>query len=351
MTRARLLFFSFALAVLSLAFVEGFLHVVYFVKRGAPIWQTSRAEFSVRDFTELTDDERVFTARPNIELGLNSFDENRFRRGDNEYLTFPEQVVFLGDSVPFGMGSRAEDSVPSAMFRALQSSGNSKLGVINAALPSYSLRQSISRYRKEVAGRWATRAVILQVYDPATQFAMFGQNWSLDDNWANQNAKLSRIKDKKEGGVRSVFRFSSLYFLYRTIKPGKGDPKLHFRLRRDDEASAARFSSEVRSELTGFLDELRKTGTILFLLPIVHVNEENLSPGLRLTTGLMNEIFSKFAADHPDVTFIDHRPALASRDRQDIFIDDAGHLTRLGAELEAGAILRALSNQRNLLAP
>ncbi|MBF0355140.1 MAG: SGNH/GDSL hydrolase family protein [Alphaproteobacteria bacterium] len=351
MTRARLLLFSFALALLSLAFVEVFLHVVYFAKRGAPIWQTSRAEFAVRDFTELTEDERVFTARASIEQSFISFDENRFRRGDNDYLHFPEQIVFLGDSVPFGMGARAEDSVPSALFRALHSGGNSRLGVINAALPSYSLRQSIARYRKEVAGRWATRAVILQVYDPATQFAMFGQSWSLDDNWANQNAKLSRIKDKKEGGVRSLFRFSSLYFLYRTIKPGKGDPRLHFRLRRDDEASAARFSNEVRLELSGFLDELRKTGTYLFLLPIVHVNEESLSPGLRLTTGLMNEIFAKFAADHPDVTFIDHRPALASHNKQDIFIDDAGHLTRLGAELQAGAILRALSSQRSLLAP
>jgi hypothetical protein len=338
-SKTRYLIFTLILAAFSVVFIELVLHAAYGIKRGVPIWKTAREEFSVRDYTVLTGDARVFTARKGADPGPLNFDANGFRHSDGHQEAQNGQIVFLGDSVPFGMGLKAEQTVPSALARRLE---GRKLGVINAALPSYSLRQAISRFRMEIAGRWKVRAVILQVYDPATQFAMFGRQWSLDDNWANQDAKLARIKDRKEGGIRSLLRYSAIYHLYRSLKPGKGDPRLSFRLSQDDAQAIAFFKQQVTGELAGFLEELRASQARLFLLPIAHSNPQTLTPGLKLSTETLNAIYADFAQINPDAILIDQRPSLALRPREEMFIDDSGHLSPEGAEVQADVIAAAL---------
>ena len=59
--------------------------------------------------------------------------------------TYSSKVIFLGDSVPFGWGVNYEDSIPGAFEKI-----NKKFTVINAAVPSYTIKQSVDKFIEEL---------------------------------------------------------------------------------------------------------------------------------------------------------------------------------------------------------
>ena len=81
--------------------------------------------FQIRNFTEKTNDKRIFTLRKNFSKNINkqwsvisSNERLRISKYDDKtsnYLSesnLDEKILFNGDSVPFGWGVNAEESLP-----------------------------------------------------------------------------------------------------------------------------------------------------------------------------------------------------------------------------------------------
>ena len=110
--------------------------------------------FNIRLFTEKTGDDRLYTLKKNFfsketEIdGIKKKDweiytsEDRFRIGKNSKINMKkDKFIFIGDSVPFGWGLNYNETLP-FFFQEI----NSDLTVLNGAIPSYSLNQSVERF-------------------------------------------------------------------------------------------------------------------------------------------------------------------------------------------------------------
>ena len=184
---------------------------MYELAKGKFVWQ--REEFFIRDYEQLVNDERYVTAKPNYRNANYQdgtapwdieIDSSGFRAGSNRVSKGGPNIVFIGDSVPFGYGIGSQDTVPSKLQDILVQRLDSR-GVINAAFPSYSLDQAVHRYKYEIAGRYDIEVVILQNYYPASQFAMLGRDWDVSKNWVTYHEGKSTF---------SFLRYSALWHLF-----------------------------------------------------------------------------------------------------------------------------------------
>jgi hypothetical protein len=117
-------------------------HVYYRVRKGKFLWNTAGAflVFQVRPLATFVDDARVVTLKKSFQFEDVKTDANGFRTTVGSYEGKARNVVFIGDSVPFGWGVPDELSVPSHFGRLLEKDAKTHIGVINAAVPSYSIR-------------------------------------------------------------------------------------------------------------------------------------------------------------------------------------------------------------------
>ena len=81
----------------------------------------------------LKEDISIFTDINRLRVREEAFNHNL---NDNS-----NKIIFLGDSVPFGWGVNYEDSIPGAFEKI-----NKKFTVINAAVPSYTIKQSVDKF-------------------------------------------------------------------------------------------------------------------------------------------------------------------------------------------------------------
>lgn len=342
-------------AVLALLVCEVFGHLAIRAVTGSFLWQArAREHFQIRGFARRVDDDRVFTAIPGFSGGGGNgwdiaFDEAGFRR-TVAAAGGSARVVFIGDSVPFGWGVGDAQSVPS-WFAALTSGMHLPVGeVINAALPSYSLHQAISRYDIEVAPKVNAGLVVLQIYDPATQFSLFGREWRPEDNWSTQNQKLERIRYKRTGLARAL-DYSSIAFAYRLVVPKNGrDPRLTHALDPADHATIEAFETRVSSELRAFAGRLAQQGSHLIVLPVVPNNPTALPKRLAVATAALNRGLRAGVDGVANAAFVDVAPALYAAAMDRVFIDDCCHLSPDGARIEAELVIAA-AVERQMLAP
>ena len=112
--------------------------------------------FILHDYTERTNDERLVTLKKNQDVyyknenmsvitssyrtRISSKEKNLKNIDDRDHI----KILFLGDSVPFGYGVDAENSIP-----YLFQKNNNNYIAINGAIPSYSLAQSVARFKIE----------------------------------------------------------------------------------------------------------------------------------------------------------------------------------------------------------
>ena len=210
--------------LLSILFVELSGEMLYRVLKGKFMWkdynQYDLSVFNIRPFTEFVEDDRLVTNKKNFSTKIYGWevktDAYGFRVGTNEYSKKNFNIIFLGDSVPFGWGGSGEQNVPSKFYNLIKDKYSTKYGVINAAIPSYSLYQAIMRYRYEIYGKFPVKYVILQIYDPATQFVIWGKNWNEKICFTSKNTLLF-FKDIANSRCRLQYFLCRYSFIYRSI--------------------------------------------------------------------------------------------------------------------------------------
>lgn len=307
----------------------------------------AKEEFNVRAFTERTGDARGVTLKQNVTIEV-ADGPARWTVVTGAARTrippdFTARAVtgstrplflFLGDSVPFGWGVAAEDSLP-GRFAALADS----VQVINAAIPSYSLAQTVLRYEQEFAQLPGQKFVYLQVYDPVSQYVVFGQDWQETDNWTNYPARLAevhslfgRAKWLKTSHLlelidRAYFQFSS-----------RGS-------RARSAASDDRFASHVIRELDQFAALTSRSGARVIVAPATISMRRRLASedphGAVLE--LFNSTLKQQAAKHGWL-YLDTLSLLDAPDNSD-FVDRCCHLSRQGAEKVAHQLAALLSKE------
>ncbi|MDD5751753.1 MAG: hypothetical protein PHS73_04520 [Candidatus Peribacteraceae bacterium] len=313
-------------------------HIIYRVRDGRWLWQQNPVEvFSIRTFTEFVPDDRVITNRKAIvsqEYGY-AFDQNRFRVALNDYSQESPNIVFLGDSVPFGWAVVLEEILPSHFYALLQHSPNRDIGVINAAIPSYSLHQSLYRYKTEIHGTFPVHTVILQILDPANQLASYGKAWETRLN-ATINPRTTVLFTLARN---PLYRFSSVFH---TVLLASGAALLtNESLDIHDSETKAYFTTANTNDLLSLLQLVREDGGALVLLPVnptesykIRLQEGSVDPYFHAVDWL-NTIFRNFAQEHDGVYFFDVVDYFDRAGREGSFIDACCHLSGTGAELQA----------------
>ncbi len=356
--------------VFSLFFVEVVGQGFYKLFEGQFSWQVGGRvlNFQVRDFCRTVNDDRIVTNRANYKNEFDSIipesfkkpeidyryrnqrwsiqtDKNGFRSGTNLYFKDKGNIVFLGDSVPFGWGMPGENNVPSFFFDSLRKEkGPNAPGVINAAIPSYSLFQAVRRYEIEVANKFPISVVIIQVYDPVDQFDEFGRSWNRHYNWTNQSN--FRFAIKWYSRIRPWAKYSAIgsTLLDTFYTLSARHPMTALKL--DDQDALQYFDSENTAVLNEFFKKNLKGKIPLILLPINPTfREEEIEGSVFYARHLFlirrfNEVLRKFAEANKGVYFFDILKHFDEIGRQEKYLDDCCHLSPSGAKAEAQFLLK-----------
>lgn len=337
---------------------DAFFHVLIIFLYGVPTWTSSSVEvFNNWGFTQRVDDDRVITLKHNYRhvdyigedpgyreaksshwtVHINS---KGFRRSCSDTdLDTTTKVIFIGDSVPFGWGLDDESSAPYLTCQILASRSDSRQ-VINAAIPSYSLKQAVERYRREIHGREPVDAIYVQIYDPVNQVMIFGSDWKPEYSWS-RSPKVWMIKHSWP--VRVAVRFSSTAFiLNRVYVKYFGVPE---RYSKNDLATTQRVRDHVRSELRALAYMARSDGAKRILVAPVTIPPTSFatfSDSRKYLINQINEEIQSSARSDPLLFFFDTRGLLDELPENSAFIDRCCHLSAAGARKLAEGVARTL---------
>jgi hypothetical protein len=351
--RKRLAFHAIMVFIVILG-IEAGAQALFFAHKGFfPVQRRPAEKFNVREFTVVTGDTRGFTGiphytNPNYQGWFLSFDSFGFRRGKHTTTSSGQpNIVFIGDSVPFGWGVSDNSSLPSKFFERLQENSMA-FGVISAALPSYSLAQAVARYEQEIHGRMTVNTVYLQIYDPVSQLVARGSSWQPGDNWMNYpylsqsylshfGAALSHYSAVAAiiGGVASRLNIE-----FGGVKGGveRFDP--------NDVDTTSRVRVAVRTELERLL-ALAKAGGVrqLIVAPLtIPTRSLNGYSHSRVSAiELVNQALRAFASSRSgNVIFADTIGLLTKYPEADVFIDSCCHLSERGNGIVADYLMTLL---------
>ena len=343
-----------------LAAVELINQVLFFALHGQPVWSWAKVEqFNIRSFTRPVNDARFVTMKPNVSTKIDegwgirpwslSTDMWGFRKGTHSTKPDCMNIVFLGASVPFGWGVPDTASLPSKVFDDLLEAHDPSC-VVNAAVPSYSLFQSVARYEHEIRGKIRTRALFLQIYDPVSQVLLLGPRWNPQANWTTE--RTFAISN-------SLARWSASFAILRMAFPRLAQNTLNSGvevLSLEDKETFERFRHAVHQELEHLHEMLRADGVHQLILGSLAVpnharNAPWFSAARRFVIDMQNEEFRQFAAVHRDVVYADTAALLNKFPDDEVFIDDCCHLTEHGNTLVAQYIVGLLDWQTRGLKP
>ena len=111
-------------------------------------------------------------------------DENRLRVKENGYQTDlineNSKIVLIGDSVPFGWNLNYKDSIAGHLENF-----NNNYQIINASVPSYSPKQSTTKFLNEFSKVKNIDYVYISNFNPIDLYLLFGEKWNDEINWSN----------------------------------------------------------------------------------------------------------------------------------------------------------------------
>lgn len=358
-TGKRIAFYVLMVSILILG-IEAGSQILFFAHKGYFLFQRRPSEvFNIRDFSVVTHDARGFTAIPNY-INQNyaswvswfnslkfrgwflSFDSFGFRRGkQTESSSGQPNIVFIGDSVPFGWGVSDNSSLPSQFFERLQENSLS-YGVVNAALPSYALAQAVARYEQEIHGRMAIDTVYLQIYDPAAQLAARGSRWRPSDNWMNYPHVSKSFLSRHSAAIVIVQGFASRLNI--NLSGAQSQVEI---FDPNDTATTGRVHVHVQAELERLLALSKTDGVRRLLVAPITIPAQSLdgyySRSRLSAIELINQDLRDFANSHNnDVIFVDTISLLRRDPDADVFIDRCCHLSERGNSTVADYLMTLL---------
>lgn len=299
--------------------------------------------FNIWDFTERVNDERIITVKKNYtykysdtatwgvqtsEIGTRAPPLLKFEGSSINKPVF----LFIGDSVPFGWGSHSENSMPYILSNKLPS-----YQIINGAVPSYSLLQAVKRFEYEFSKINNIEYIYIQIYDPVSQYALNGSNWSETDNW-------STFSDKQFNGCK--FFDSTIYnWFYQNSKFIYFVNKLYRDFSRcwkyspPNELSDVRLKNHIKKQLYLLKQHKNKT-TKVIVAPVTPSFEglADLNQDYIETLSKVNGSL-KDVSDELGFIFIDTQKLL---DKQEYFIDRCCHLSKAGADQVANSLVNMI---------
>gem|GEM_PF-3167981 len=323
-------------------------HLLYRCLRGKFLWERKDRKvhvFRIRSFTERVDDERIITNKKNFSSDrLIQTDSNGFRTGTHHYFSDKENLVFLGSSVLFGWKVDGRHSAPSLCFDLITKRFSGEYGVINAAIPSYSLYQAIKRYEIEIYGKYPVQCVILQTYDPVSQFLMWGRKWRKEMCWATGDTFIATKHFLEEQPLQASFwyRYSTLFNVF--VKLIHWNERMPSPLAITDRQTFYFFEKENFSLLESFHRLLQKDHIPLILLPINPLEDRGFRSEELFVINRLNEVFRQFASSKQDVYFFDVRSYFDQFDasEKDTLFLDRVHLSERGSRKQAEFIVEEL---------
>jgi hypothetical protein len=178
-----------ALVLLSVAcsmlIAELSLHALYRTSNGSWLWENTNFRVG---YTRPIEDRREYSLRSGYTdqtMGI-TIDQLGLRK------TYPppgindDLIVCAGDSVPFGAGVRDNETYSSYLAQSLAREGL-MVGVINAGVPSYNLRQSFDRLHTDVLDQSLSSRIIVVTLEAANDISLvshYKEDWNPDRTWA-----------------------------------------------------------------------------------------------------------------------------------------------------------------------
>ena len=300
-------------------------------------------------FTEI--DNNFMNLKKNIAYSsnINVFtDENRLRVKDNGYQTDlnnkNSKIVLIGDSVPFGWNLEYEDSIAGHLENI-----NNTHQIINASVPSYSPKQSTTKFLNEFSKVKNIEFVYISNFNPVDLYLLLGEKWNDEINWSNYINFISK---------------DLFFFKYKSL-PLWGEINF-FKIMRKVYVSKFFRVSQYKNEKRNFVldkkiinlytDQLKRIknkkykGTKFIFTPILsptHLkkNFELLSSFEKERIEIINKINLNLKNyEHEEFIFLDLVSIMENYNASDIFIDDCCHLSSMGSEIVANQINQTILN-------
>ena len=302
--------------------------------------------FSIHEYTEKTNDERLVTLKKNYDKYYKnenmsvitssyrtriSSKKNRLKKIDDKNNL---KILFLGDSVPFAYGVDAEDSIP-----YLFQKNNNNYIAINGAIPSYSLAQSVARFKIEFKDIKNLKYVYLQIYDPATQYGNLGYKWKEGDNWTKKSDQILRTYNF----IDLNLPFYGEPYFYIFIKKLIVRKKFDLPFFEPSSESDKKYKKHIKKELNKLYQEINDIDAKLIIAPVTipshAVNNKNFYH-LR-AVNMLNDVLKDFSKKN--VIFFD-TISILKKGSENNFIDNCCHLSKKGAEVVSSHLSTVLIN-------
>ncbi len=161
---------------------EGLLHLHYRWINGHWLFN-ARKHFQV-PYAKPVADRRQYTLRENYRDQQTSINALGFRGPTLAESHKAPIVCIVGDSVPFGSGVKDHETIAHHLAGALKNAGRS-VKVLNGGVPSYNLRQSLDRWRLDIAPRWRCAVLIVNAANDVSLYDHYRSNWTLNHTWAS----------------------------------------------------------------------------------------------------------------------------------------------------------------------
>jgi lysophospholipase L1-like esterase len=329
--------FIIVAATLPLLLLEFSLHAAWRMRNGEWLWQEGRVR-SI-PYIEPVPDHRGYSLIPGYRdagAGI-TIDHAGFRTVVPRANEGDEVVAFIGDSVPFGVGVRDEESCPAILGDILAASGI-PIRVVNGAVPSYNFRQSFERFRVEILPRYRTSLLVVHAANDVSLLSWFKDDWTPEVTWAST---LAVDRSGVSRFLATAHYLKSAAGNMREIAKGRPERRSH------SSWPTPRLLEHLRREIRTFLDECERNGIRVIVLPVdpyYYHRTEGGKTGKALPVAAkwgeyrekwqgmidsVNDCISEEVARHPGAGFLDTRPVRDSRDRAALYLDFI-HLTPSG---------------------
>jgi lysophospholipase L1-like esterase len=171
------------LSVVGLLLLEILLQAIFYFKNGYWLF-TGQNTISV-DYVKSVADRRQYSLKDGVFTDRYTINSSGFRGPKKSEHDNRPVICILGDSVMFGWGVRDDETFPALLQQDLDDNGYHYF-VLNAGVPSYNLRQSLDRWRLDVAPTYRCSVIVLNAANDVSLIDYYGSHWSPDLTWASE---------------------------------------------------------------------------------------------------------------------------------------------------------------------